>query len=120
MERRVAVIAQAAGVDARRHEVVAEGVHLHQRREAGGVAVAQIAVDLNVGPEGRRHVVAQFDGLLPQAHVGIVEHNRPLGFQGAGDIKEPKNDRLASGRRSAKGWWHWLEGPAPSGHWVDH
>ena len=34
-----AVIAEAAGMDPRRHETVAEGVHLHQRRQLGGVAV---------------------------------------------------------------------------------
>ncbi len=37
-QRRVAVVAQAAGVDAGWHEVVAEGVHQHHWRELGGVA----------------------------------------------------------------------------------
>jgi len=32
------VITQAAGMDRRRHEVMAEGVHLHQRRVAGDIA----------------------------------------------------------------------------------
>ena len=37
-ERRHAVIAQAAGVEARRHEGRAERVHLRQRRQMAGVA----------------------------------------------------------------------------------
>ena len=42
--RRVAVVAQPAGVHGRRHEVVAERVHRHQRRHAHGVAVV-VGVD---------------------------------------------------------------------------
>ena len=37
-QRRHAVIAQAAGVNSRRHKGAAEGVHLDQRREMAGVA----------------------------------------------------------------------------------
>ena len=37
-DRRVAVVAQAAGVDRRRHEVVAERVHRHQRGQPDRVA----------------------------------------------------------------------------------
>ena len=36
--RRHAVIAQAAGVEAGRDELRSEGMHLHQRRQMGGVA----------------------------------------------------------------------------------
>ena len=37
-QRRHAVVAQAAGVDTRGHEGMAQGVHLEQRRRASGVA----------------------------------------------------------------------------------
>ena len=37
-DRRVAVVAEPAGVDRRRHEVVAERVHRHQRRHPDRVA----------------------------------------------------------------------------------
>src|ERR1022692_1967835 len=36
-QRRCAVVAQPARVDARRNEIVAEGIHLDERRELGGV-----------------------------------------------------------------------------------
>ena len=53
-ERRVAVVAQAAGVHRRRHEVVAERVHRHQRRQPGRVAEV-VGVDaLGQGRAGRR------------------------------------------------------------------
>ena len=41
-----AVVAQAAGMNGRRHELVAQGVHHHQRRRFRGVAeiVAQFAL----------------------------------------------------------------------------
>ena len=42
--RRVAVVAQAAGVHGRRDEVVAQRVHRHQRRQPDGVAEV-VAVD---------------------------------------------------------------------------
>ena len=37
-QRRHAVVTQAAGVDGVGHEIVAQGVHLDQRRELAGVA----------------------------------------------------------------------------------
>src|SRR3990170_2779362 len=37
-KRRVTVVAQAAGVNARGHEIVPQGVHLQERRESHGVA----------------------------------------------------------------------------------
>ena len=47
-KRGVAVVAQAAGVDARRHEGVAQGVHQDQGGEAGGVPEV-----VGVGPLGQ-------------------------------------------------------------------
>ena len=37
-QRRGAVVAQSAGVDSGRDEIVAQGVHLDERRQLGGVA----------------------------------------------------------------------------------
>ena len=50
--RRVAVVAQAAGVHGRRHEVVAERVHRHQRRQPDRVAEV-VAVDAAGRASGR-------------------------------------------------------------------
>ena len=38
-QRRGAVVAQSAGVNSGRHEIVAQRVHLDQRRELRGIAV---------------------------------------------------------------------------------
>src|SRR3989344_6999876 len=53
-QRRVAVIAQPARVNARRHEVVAERVHLHQRRQADRIAEVIGVFSLRQGRAGRR------------------------------------------------------------------
>ena len=56
-QRRIAVIAQTAGMNARRHEVVAQRVHLHQRREAGGIAVV-----VGIDALGQRRAGGRLDG----------------------------------------------------------
>src|SRR5918998_2515567 len=51
---RVAVVAQAAGVDASRHERVPQRVHLHQGRRSGGVAEVVCVASLRErGARGR-------------------------------------------------------------------
>ena len=63
-DRRVAVVAQAAGVDGGRDEVVAEGVHRQQRRHAGGVA--EVVVEPPAGERGTRRWLDRH-----QAHAGV-------------------------------------------------
>src|SRR5436309_10567941 len=55
-QRRHAVVAQAAGVQRRRDERVAERVHLHQRREPDGVAeIVDVLALGETGARGRLH-----------------------------------------------------------------
>ena len=81
-QRRHAVVAQAPGVDGIGHEVVAQGVHLHQRGQPGRVAEV-VGVDA-VGerrarrrldrPDGRVHRAGQ---LLAQEGEGQPPEVRP-------------------------------------------
>ena len=69
-QRRRAVVAQPAGVNPGRHEIVAQRIHLDQRRELGGVAV--IVGELALGQAGAG---GRFDGDDARALAGeTVEH----------------------------------------------
>ena len=77
-QRRGAVVAQAAGVDAGRHEVVAERVHLDHRRHPGGVAEVEVVDAL-----GQRRAGGRLDGQQPHLLAG-----RLVGEEGEGDAGE--------------------------------
>ena len=64
-DRRVAVVAQPAGMDGRRHELVAEGVHREQRRHARGVA--EVVVE---GAFGQRRARRRLGSDEPHLVVG--------------------------------------------------
>ena len=77
-QRRSAMVAQAAGVDPRRHEVVAEGEHLRHRRHFGGVAVVE-----GVDPPRQGRAARRLQGHDPDVlTVGLV------GDEGEGDPGE--------------------------------
>ena len=65
----VAVVAEASGVNGRRHEVVTEGVHRQQRRHAG--RVAEVVVE---APTGQRGARGRLDG--DEAHVGVGDERQ--------------------------------------------
>ena len=81
-QRRIAVVAQAAGVDAGRHEVVAQRVHLHQRRVAGDVAVV-----VGVDALGQRRAGGRLDRHAAQVRSALVA-GRLVGEEGEGDAAE--------------------------------
>src|SRR6266540_2526166 len=64
-DRRVPVVAQPAGVDRRRHELVAQRVHREQRGHPGGVA--EVVVE---GPFGERRARRWLRGDEPHAVLG--------------------------------------------------
>ena len=68
-DRRVAVVAEPAGVDGRRHEVVAERVHRQQRRHAGGVAEVVVEAAL-----GERRARRRLDRHEP--HVRVLDERQ--------------------------------------------
>jgi hypothetical protein len=80
-QRRIAVVAQAAGVDAGRHEVVAQGVHLHQRCVAGGVAEV-----VGIDALGQARTGGRLD--RHQAHLLGARPRRLVGQEGEGGAGE--------------------------------
>jgi hypothetical protein len=86
--RRVAVVAQPAGVDGRRHEVVPEGVHRHHRRQARGVAVV-VAVDAARQRRARRGSAATNRVFARPASVSRRNgKHRPPKFEPAADAAD--------------------------------
>ena len=76
------MVAQAAGVNARRHEIVAERVHLHDRRVAG-----RIAVVVGIDALGQRRAGGRFD----RHHAQILRlriAGRLVGQEREGDAAE--------------------------------
>jgi hypothetical protein len=74
-QRRHAVVAQPAGVDGVRDEVVAQRVHLHHRREARGVAVVVAVLALGQAGAGRR-LHAPDDRVDPAGQLLAQERER--------------------------------------------
>ncbi len=72
------MVAQPAGVDRRRDEVVAERVHRHQRRQADGVAVV-VGVDALGQRRARRRLGADEARRRPVAQVAAQPRERQPG-----------------------------------------
>ena len=79
--RRVAVVAQAAGVHRRRHEAVAERVHRHERREARRVAEV-----VGVDALGQRRAGRRLGGEEARAGAGAQLAPQPRVGQ-AGEVR---------------------------------
>ncbi len=78
-QRRVAVIAQAPRVDARRHEVMSQGVHLHDRR-----ITRSITIIVGVRPFGQGRTGGRLDGNAAQICRPLVSR-RLVGKKGEGN-----------------------------------
>ena len=91
-QRRHAVVAQAAGVDRVRDEVVAERVHLHQRRHPGRVAEV-----VRVDPPRQRRARRRLDGADRRVHRA-----RPASPAGTGTTARRSSSRRRCSRRSGR------------------
>ena len=98
-QRRIAVVTQTAGMDSRWHEIVSQGEHLHQRRQASSVSIIVGIHTLGQGRAGSRFDRDQLDILASRLvreerecdttevgtaaagsenHVRIIVHQRKL------------------------------------------
>src|SRR5260370_39983255 len=91
-ERRVAMVAKAAGVDSRRYEITPKRIHQHQRRQTRGIAgIVRIMAARKRGTGLRLH--------RHQAHVAarcLVGEERKRGSAEVGSSPAAGGDSLGT------------------------
>src|SRR5712692_11850236 len=123
-ERRVAMVAKAAGVDSRRYEITPKSIHQHQRRETRGIAgvvrimaarkrgtglrlhrhQAYLAARCLVGEERKRgSAEVGSSAAACDDHVGIIAGLLELLFRLKPDHRLMKQDMIQEGTKRVVG-----------------